>query len=267
MVERRREIDIAKTLSISQSTVSAEVNAIKQDSINELKAFLSQHLPIAFSISVAGVDSIISTIWAALNDNTQELRMVDRTNLMSLLLHCYSTRLEMHGDSETIVMAMEQMQAVKQQLAGMLPPDQVALMENRIASYQSGGIVTKEGELRQEQVLREQQRLEREQEQEQTGGANLNNSNGINSSSNEEVEELDDDAVSRKEMSSVNELSDNNDNDDNHSSIRHGLSKQQNDEVLSQPDDSSTSPTSNFKHGGNGSDKLPPQRPTRNKVF
>ena len=270
MVERRREIDIAKTLSISQSTVSAEVNAIKQDSINELKAFLSQHLPIAFSVSIAGVDSIISTIHTMLSGTTnQELRMADRTNLLSLLAHCYDMRLEMYGNSEMIVEAMEQMALVKQQLAGMLPAEQVALMEDRIAGYQTGGIVTAEGEVRQERVLREQ-RMQQQQSNapEDTANDSLNNNADIESN---EEENLNDESSGKELSSAAAEIS---------SSFIHSthLSSQQNDECLSRSDSSSSSSnptTSNdFKHGGNGHDTKSntdntstPARPTRNKVF
>jgi hypothetical protein len=274
MVERRKEIDISKALGCAQSTVSSEVNAIRERSKAELRQFLSEHLPLAFSISLNGVDAIIALIWEWLSNGSLNLRISDKVNLLSLLVHCYDTRLEMSGNGDLISEGLRQMELVKRQLL-QLHPEQAELIESRLASYQTGGVVTKDGELKQEQVLREQQQQQERQQSEQIHGS-INSikeeefkpvlaSRDANTGEEEKEKKGLDDENSRKETSSAAGLFDNN----NFSESTH--LEQQNDERLSLADNPSSS-SSNFEYEGNGNGNAnvsnpKPKRPTRNKVF
>ena len=130
IVQRMKETDIARVLECSQGTVSNEINAIKSEAKANLQVWLTEHLPVAHTIAVSGIDAIIAEIWRLLltNGNNDNMKLVDRTNLLSLLSHVYETRLTMCADGELVSIAMEEMSAVKRQLASMLPssPGQAA---------------------------------------------------------------------------------------------------------------------------------------------
>src|SRR5215216_3189401 len=121
MVKRMREVDISRALSISQSTVSLEINAIKSAAKSQLQAWLSEHLPTAFAISLQGLDAIILEIWRLYTDNSLDLKISEKSDLLSLLLHSYDKRLDMCGNADLIAEAMNQMEGVKNQLLSLHP--------------------------------------------------------------------------------------------------------------------------------------------------
>jgi hypothetical protein len=174
MVRCEKQETIAQRTGLSQSYISTVINQIREESKRNLKQFLATNLVHAHTISMAGVDAVIAECWNTISAGGSDMRVSDKTNLLSLLAGAYEQRLSMAADGELVGEALTQMEMIKEELLALSggSPEQIALIEQRIAERQRStlaeiappGLVTSSnGELVSSQqspgVIREQQRM------------------------------------------------------------------------------------------------------------
>jgi transcriptional regulator len=88
--------EIAKKLKINQSTVSRDLDEIRKKARSSLDLYLKDEIPNEFQIYICGLNEIIKNLWEIVEDKqNSKISIRDRTYVLSLLMQCYSKRIEM----------------------------------------------------------------------------------------------------------------------------------------------------------------------------
>jgi transcriptional regulator len=88
--------EIAKKLKINQSTVSRDLDEIRKKARSSLDLYLKDEIPNEFQIYICGLNEIIKNLWEIVEDKQNlKISIRDRTYVLSLLMQCYSKRIEM----------------------------------------------------------------------------------------------------------------------------------------------------------------------------
>jgi DNA-binding MarR family transcriptional regulator len=88
--------EIAKKLKINQSTVSRHLDEIRKKARSSLDLYLKDEIPNEFQIYICGLNEIIKNLWEIVEDKqNSKISIRDRTYVLSLLMQCYSKRIEM----------------------------------------------------------------------------------------------------------------------------------------------------------------------------
>jgi hypothetical protein len=85
--------EIAEQLHIDQSTVSRDLSYIKEESRKQIETHVTKYIPFEFRRCLTGLDQITKKLWDIVSE--EEGTSKDQMAALSLLMHCYSTRLEM----------------------------------------------------------------------------------------------------------------------------------------------------------------------------
>jgi hypothetical protein len=83
--------EIAEQLHIDQSTVSRDLIHIKEESRKQIEAQVTKYIPFEFRRCLTGLDQITKKLWDIAEESTNK----DKMAALSLLMHSYSTRLEL----------------------------------------------------------------------------------------------------------------------------------------------------------------------------
>jgi transcriptional regulator len=88
--------EIAKKLKINQSTVSRDLDEIRKKARSSLDLYLKDEIPNEFQNYICGLNEIIKNLWEIVEDKQNlKISIRDRTYVLSLLMQCYSKRIEM----------------------------------------------------------------------------------------------------------------------------------------------------------------------------
>jgi transcriptional regulator len=88
--------EIAHKLNVNQSTVSRDLIEIKKKARSSLDLYVKEEIPNEFQFYITGLNQIIKNLWELIEDKQDsKVSIKDRTYLLSLLMQCYSRRIEM----------------------------------------------------------------------------------------------------------------------------------------------------------------------------
>ena len=88
--------EIAHKLNVNQSTVSRDLEDIKKKARSSLDRYIKDEIPNEFQIYISGLNEIIKNLWEIVEDKQNtKISTRDRTYVLSLLMQCYSKRIEM----------------------------------------------------------------------------------------------------------------------------------------------------------------------------
>lgn len=106
---------IAIMLNIDQSTVSRDLNELRKKSKKRIDLYLKEEIPNEFQIYISGVNEITRNLWEIVEDKeNSNITTKDRTYVLSLLMQCYSKRIEMLiGGPESKMNAIRHMKSIK----------------------------------------------------------------------------------------------------------------------------------------------------------
>ena len=88
--------EIAHKLNVNQSTVSRDLEEIRKKARGSLELYMKDEIPNEFQIYISGLNEIIKNLWEIIEDKkNSKISTRDRTYVLSLLMQCYSKRIEM----------------------------------------------------------------------------------------------------------------------------------------------------------------------------
>lgn len=87
--------EIARKLNVNQSTVSWDLEEIRKKARSSLDLYVKDEIPNEFQIYISGLNEIIKNLWEIVEDKRNpKISTRDRTYVLSLLMQCYSKRIE-----------------------------------------------------------------------------------------------------------------------------------------------------------------------------
>lgn len=87
--------EIARKLNVNQSTVSRDLEEIRKKARSSLDLYVKDEIPNEFQIYISGLNEIIKNLWEIVEDKRNpKISTRDRTYVLSLLMQCYSKRIE-----------------------------------------------------------------------------------------------------------------------------------------------------------------------------
>ena len=87
--------EIATLLRVNQSTVSRDLAVIRKKTRKTLDLYIKEEIPNEFQIYISGLNEITKSLWQMVEDKNPKITTRDRTYVLSLLMLCYSKRIEM----------------------------------------------------------------------------------------------------------------------------------------------------------------------------
>lgn len=106
--------EIARKLNVNQSTVSRDLTEIRNKARSSIDLYVREEIPNEFQIYISGLNQIIKNLWDIVeNDQNSQLGVKDRAYILSLLMQCYSKRIEMLvGGPDTKMNAKKHMDSI-----------------------------------------------------------------------------------------------------------------------------------------------------------
>jgi transcriptional regulator len=106
--------EIARKLNVNQSTVSRDLAEIRNKARSSLDLYVKEEIPSEFQIYVSGLNQIIKNLWEIVeNGQNPKIGVKDRAYILSLLMQCYSKRIEMLvGGPDTKMNAKKHMDSI-----------------------------------------------------------------------------------------------------------------------------------------------------------
>jgi transcriptional regulator len=107
--------EIAKKLNVNQSTVSRDLDEIRRKARKTLDLYMREEIPNELQIYISGLNEITKNLWEIVEDKENpKITTRDRTYVLSLLMQCYSKRMEMLiGGPESELNATKHMRDIK----------------------------------------------------------------------------------------------------------------------------------------------------------
>ena len=87
--------EIARKLNLNQSTISRDLAEIRKKARSSLDLYVKDEIPNEFQIYISGLNQIMKNLWEIVEDRQSKITIKDRTYVLSLLMQCYSKRIEM----------------------------------------------------------------------------------------------------------------------------------------------------------------------------
>lgn len=88
--------EIARKLNVNQSTVSRDIAELRKKARGSLDLYVKEEIPNEFQFYISGLNQIIKNLWDIIEDKQNtKITVKDRTYVLSLLMQCYSRRIEM----------------------------------------------------------------------------------------------------------------------------------------------------------------------------
>ena len=88
--------EIASKLNVNQSTISRDLEEIRKKARSSLELYMKDEIPNEFQIYISGFNEITKNLWQIIEDKQNpKISTRDRTYILSLLMQCYSKRMEM----------------------------------------------------------------------------------------------------------------------------------------------------------------------------
>jgi len=133
--------EIASELGIDQSTVSRDLQFIKQEAKKRIEKYLNEDILFEYLRYIAGSNEVTKHLWELVQN---EENAKDKMNALSLLMQCYNKRLEiLIGGSESYLNVKKSVSEVKfQEKVDNDPVLKMLRERNRFASPFSNGITS-----------------------------------------------------------------------------------------------------------------------------
>ena len=111
------QLEIAKKLDVNQSTISRDLDEITRKARKKLDLYLREEIPNELQIYISGFNEITKNLWEIVEDKqNSKITIRDRTYVLSLLMQCYSKRIEMLiGGPDSELNATKHMRSIKNQ--------------------------------------------------------------------------------------------------------------------------------------------------------
>jgi transcriptional regulator len=88
--------EIARKLNVNQSTVSRDIAELRKKARGSVDLYVKEEIPNEFQFYISGLNQIIKNLWDIIEDKQNtKITVKDRTYVLSLLMQCYSRRIEM----------------------------------------------------------------------------------------------------------------------------------------------------------------------------
>ena len=86
------QAEIAQELGVDQSTVSRDLQFIKQEAKKKIEKYLNEDILFEYLRYIAGSNEVTRKLWEIVQD--ENITTKDKTNALSLLMQSYNKRLE-----------------------------------------------------------------------------------------------------------------------------------------------------------------------------
>ena len=106
------QAEIAQELNVDQSTVSRDLQFIKQEAKKKIEKYLNEDILFEYLRYIAGSNEVTRKLWEIVQD--ENITTKDKTNTLSLLMQSYNKRLEiLIGGPESYMNAKESVAEIK----------------------------------------------------------------------------------------------------------------------------------------------------------
>ena len=107
--------EIAKKLNLNQSTVSRDLDEIRKKARSSLDLYVKDEIAKEFQIYICGLNEIIKNLWEIVEGKQNpKISVRDKTHVLSLLMQCYSKRIEtLVGGPESDMNAKKHIDSIK----------------------------------------------------------------------------------------------------------------------------------------------------------
>lgn len=110
----RTQSEIAKELGVDQSTISRDLQILKQEAKRNIEKYLNEDIPMEYLRYIAGSNEVTRKLWEIVQDANVSTK--DKTQALSLLMRCYNKRLEvLIGGPESYMNAKKSVSEIKSQ--------------------------------------------------------------------------------------------------------------------------------------------------------
>jgi len=93
------QTEIARTLQISESTISRDLDYLRQQSKSNIKRYIDERLPEEYEKCLVGLTAITKEAWNTA-DNTEDKR--EKIQALSLAKDCYSIKLDLLTNASVV---------------------------------------------------------------------------------------------------------------------------------------------------------------------
>jgi transcriptional regulator with XRE-family HTH domain len=138
------QAEIAQELGVDQSTVSRDLQFIKQEAKKKIEKYLNEDILFEYLRYIAGSNEVTRELWGIVQN--EKIMTKDKMNVLSLLMQSYNRRLEMLiGGPESYMNAKKSVSEIKFQERVESDPILKMLSErNKFPSpFSSGGLFDK----------------------------------------------------------------------------------------------------------------------------
>jgi len=138
------QAEIAQELGVDQSTVSRDLQFIKQEAKKKIEKYLNEDMLFEYLRYIAGSNEVTRELWGIVQN--EKTMTKDKMNALSLLMHSYNKRLEMLiSGPESYMNAKKSVSEIKfQDRLDSDPMLKVLSQRNRFPSpFSSGGLFGK----------------------------------------------------------------------------------------------------------------------------
>src|SRR5215211_6041746 len=106
------QAEIAQELGVDQSTVSRDLQFIKQEAKKKIEKYLNEDILFEYLRYIAGSNEVTRKLWEIVQD--KNITTKDKTNALSLLMQSYNKRLEtLIGGPESYMNAKKSVSEIK----------------------------------------------------------------------------------------------------------------------------------------------------------
>src|SRR5215203_685115 len=106
------QAEIAQELGVDQSTVSRDLQFIKQEAKKKIEKYLNEDILFEYLRYIAGSNEVTRELWGIVQN--ENITTKDKTNALSLLMQSYNKRLEMLiGGPESYMNAKKSVSEIK----------------------------------------------------------------------------------------------------------------------------------------------------------
>ena len=108
----RTQSEIAKELDVDQSTISRDLQLLKQEAKRNIEKYLNEDILMEYLRYIAGSNEVTRKLWEIVQDENVSTK--NKTHALSLLMQCYNKRLEvLIGRSESYMNAKKSVSEIK----------------------------------------------------------------------------------------------------------------------------------------------------------
>jgi IS30 family transposase len=105
LVQGHSQWDIADNLKVDQSTISRDIEYVRQQSRQKIRKYIDETLPEEYEKSLVGINSILKEAWNISNNTEANKR--EKIHALSLAKECYSMKLELLTNATVVNDAMK----------------------------------------------------------------------------------------------------------------------------------------------------------------